>query len=82
MKYKKRGRAWECRYLSAGMYLCAGVPPQRHVRDRQLGQLPGQARGGAGQDGHASHSLPRPHQYFQQRQVCRTINYDKNAFNP
>ena len=62
--------------------LCAGVPPQRHVRDRQLGQLPGQARGGAGQDGHASHSLPRPHQYFQQRQVCRTINYDKNAFNP
>ena len=49
--------------------LSPGLPAELHVRGDQLGQLPDQARGGAGQDGPARHALPRPHQHLQQRQV-------------
>ena len=49
--------------------LSPGLPAELHVRGDQLGQLPDQARGGAGQDGSPRHALPRPHQHLQQRQV-------------
>ena len=49
-------------------HLFPGVPTELHVRGDQLGQLPDQARGGAGQDGAPGHPLPRPHQHLQQRE--------------
>ena len=51
--------------------MCLGLPPQLHVCQRQLGELPDQARGGARQDGPTGHPLPCPHQHLQQRQVTK-----------
>ena len=42
----------------------SGLSAELHVRGDQLGELPNQARGGAGQDGAAGHSVPRAHQHF------------------
>ena len=38
-----------------------GVLTQCHVCDSELGELPGEARGGAWQDGHVGHPLSGPY---------------------
>ena len=52
--------------------LVPGVSSILHVRDCKLGELPDQARGGAGPDGSPCHLVPCPHQYLQQRKVSNT----------
>lgn len=63
-----------CRFVIK-LITAPGLPSQLHVRGHQLGQLPHQARGGAGQDGAPGHSVPRPHQYLQQCQVNKVVSY-------
>ena len=41
-----------------------GLSAELHVRGDQLGELPHQARGGAGQDGPAGHPVPRAHKHL------------------
>ena len=43
----------------------SGLSTKLHVRGDQLGELPHQARGGAGQDGAASDPVPRAYKHFQ-----------------
>ena len=51
----------------------AGLLAQLHVRRRVLGLIPHQAGSRPWSHGSARHSLPRPHQHFQQCQVSRTF---------